>query len=122
MELPESARFDKRIPKTKFYQHLDISPAVKRCFVEQLDSVLAQDYPNVSVFVRDDGCGLGDADPKLLFDRFYRGDPSRNRGTGGTGLGLAIVKSVVDAHDGTVEAFNLPDGGACFLVAIPSIT
>lgn len=40
MELPESARFDKRIPKTKFYQHLDISPAVKRCFVEQLDSVL----------------------------------------------------------------------------------
>ena len=71
--------------------------------------------------VRDDGCGLGDADPKLLFDRFYRGDPSRNRGTGGTGLGLAIVKSVVDAHDGTVEAFNLPDGGACFLVAIPSI-
>lgn len=76
---------------------------------------------NSVLSVRDDGCGLGDADPKLLFDRFYRGDPSRNRGTGGTGLGLAIVKSVVDAHDGTVEAFNLPDGGACFLVAIPSI-
>lgn len=76
---------------------------------------------NSVLSVRDDGCGLGDADPKLLFDRFYRGDPSRNRGTGGTGLGLAIVKSVVDAHDGTVEAFNLPDGGACFLVSIPSI-
>ena len=76
---------------------------------------------NSVLSVRDDGCGLGDVDPKLLFDRFYRGDPSRNRGTGGTGLGLAIVKSVVDAHDGTVEAFNLPDGGACFLVAIPSI-
>ena len=76
---------------------------------------------NSVLSVRDDGCGLGDADPKLLFGRFYRGDPSRNRGTGGTGLGLAIVKSVVDAHDGTVEAFNLPDGGACFLVAIPSI-
>lgn len=76
---------------------------------------------NSVLSVRDDGCGLGDADPKLLFDRFYRGDPSRNRGTGGTGLGLAIVKSVIDAHDGTVEAFNLPDGGACFLVAIPSI-
>lgn len=74
---------------------------------------------NSVLSVRDDGCGLGDADPKLLFDRFYRGDPSRNRGTGGTGLGLAIVKSVVDAHDGTVEAFNLPDGGACFLVGHP---
>lgn len=76
---------------------------------------------NSVLAVKDDGCGLGDIDPKLLFDRFYRGDPSRNRGTGGTGLGLAIVKSVVEAHDGTVEAFNLPEGGACFLVAIPSV-
>ena len=76
---------------------------------------------NSVLAVRDDGCGLGDADPAILFDRFYRGDPSRNRGTGGTGLGLAIVKTIVEAHDGTVEAFNLPDKGACFLVAIPSI-
>ena len=71
--------------------------------------------------MKDDGCGFGDADPALLFDRFYRTDSSRSRGTGGTGLGLAIVKSVVEAHDGTVEAINLPEGGACFIVAIPSI-
>lgn len=76
---------------------------------------------NSVVAVKDDGCGFGDVDPKLLFDRFYRTDASRTRGTGGTGLGLAIVKSIVDAHDGTVEAVNLPDGGACFIVAIPSI-
>ena len=31
------------------------------------------------------------------------------------------MKSVVEAHDGTVEAVNLPEGGACFIVAIPSI-
>ena len=77
---------------------------------------------NSVISVRDDGQGLGDVDPALLFERFYRGDPSRNRGTGGTGLGLAIVKTIVEAHDGTVEAFNLPEGGACFLVAIPSIS
>ena len=76
---------------------------------------------NSIVAVKDDGCGFGDADPALLFDRFYRTDSSRSRGTGGTGLGLAIVKSVVEAHDGTVEAINLPEGGACFIVAIPSI-
>lgn len=76
---------------------------------------------NSILAVKDDGCGFGDINPKLLFDRFYRADASRSRGTGGTGLGLAIVKSVVNAHDGTVEAFNLPDGGACFIVAIPSI-
>ena len=54
--------------------------------------------------MKDDGTGFGDIDPQLLFDRFYRTDASRSRGTGGTGLGLAIVKSVVESHDGTVEA------------------
>lgn len=76
---------------------------------------------NSILAVKDDGCGFGDVDPKLLFDRFYRTDASRSRGTGGTGLGLAIVKSVVEAHDGTVEAINMPDGGACFIIALPSI-
>ena len=39
-----------------------------------------------------------------------------------TALDSGIVKSIVEAHDGTVEAVNLPDGGACFIVAIPSIS
>ena len=76
---------------------------------------------NSIITVKDDGIGFGDVDPKLLFERFYRTDASRARGTGGTGLGLSIVKSIVEAHDGTVEAVNLPEGGACFIVAIPSI-
>jgi len=76
---------------------------------------------NSIITVKDDGTGFGDIDPKLLFERFYRTDASRARGTGGTGLGLSIVKSIVEAHDGTVEAVNLPEGGACFIVAIPSI-
>lgn len=76
---------------------------------------------NSIIAIRDDGCGFGDIDPQLLFDRFYRTDASRSRGTGGTGLGLAIVKSVAESHDGTVDAINLPDGGACFIIALPSI-
>ena len=71
--------------------------------------------------VRDNGKGFGDIDPARLFDRFYRGDASRARTTGGAGLGLTIVKAIVDSHDGTVEAVNLPDGGACFIVAMPSL-
>ena len=76
---------------------------------------------NSVVQVKDDGVGFGDIDPNLLFGRFYRADTSRARNTGGTGLGLAIVKSIIDAHDGTIEAVNLPEGGANFIVAIPSI-
>ena len=78
-------------------------------------------HGNSVVQVKDDGCGFGDIDPALLFGRFYRTDSSRTRNTGGTGLGLAIVKSIVEAHDGTVEAVNLPEGGACFIIAIPSV-
>lgn len=73
------------------------------------------------ITVSDDGPGFGDIDPARLFDRFYRGDFSRARTKGGIGLGLAIVKAIVTAHDGTVEAVNLPDKGACFIVAIPSL-
>jgi two-component system OmpR family sensor kinase len=71
--------------------------------------------------IRDNGKGFGDVDPTRLFDRFYRGDSSRARSTGGTGLGLTIVKAIISSHDGTVEALNLPNGGACFIVAIPSL-
>ncbi len=78
-------------------------------------------HGNSVVQVKDDGTGFGDIDPSLLFGRFYRADTSRARNTGGTGLGLAIVKSIVEAHDGTVEALNRPEGGACFIIAIPSI-
>ena len=73
------------------------------------------------ITVTDDGDGFGDIDPARLFDRFYRGDKSRSSATGGSGLGLAIVKSIVTAHDGSVEAFNIPNGGACFAVGIPSV-
>ncbi|MDR3316287.1 MAG: HAMP domain-containing histidine kinase [Coriobacteriales bacterium] len=73
------------------------------------------------ITVSDDGPGFGDIDPARLFDRFYRGDSSRARTTGGIGLGLTIVKAIVSAHEGTVEAVNLPGGGACFIVAIPSL-
>lgn len=34
--LPQSTEFNKRIPKQKFYEHLDVSPALRRCFVEQI--------------------------------------------------------------------------------------
>lgn len=78
-------------------------------------------HGNSIVQVTDDGAGFGDIDPNLLFERFYRADTSRARNTGGTGLGLAIVKSIVESHDGMVEAVNRAGGGATFIIAIPSI-
>jgi two-component system phosphate regulon sensor histidine kinase PhoR len=55
-----------------------------------------------------------------MFERFYRGDPSRARSCrGGTGLGLAIVRQIALTHSGRVEASNHPAGGALLEVLLP---
>ena len=69
--------------------------------------------------VRDDGSGIAPEDLPHVFDRFYRADPARNRGSGGSGLGLAIVQAIVQAHGGRVEVDNHPQGGAVFSVCLP---
>ena len=40
----------------------------------------------------------------LLFDRFFRADPSRNSQTGGYGIGLSVAKAIVTAHNGKILA------------------
>lgn len=69
--------------------------------------------------VRDHGAGLPTADPDLLFERFWRPDGGRERGSAGAGLGLAIVAAIVAAHGGTVSAENAAGGGARFIVRLP---
>jgi two-component system OmpR family sensor kinase len=69
--------------------------------------------------VADAGPGMDAEQAAHVFERFYRGDPSRSRDHGGAGLGLAIVAAIVEAHGGTVTVASAPGAGTTFTVALP---
>jgi two-component system OmpR family sensor kinase len=71
------------------------------------------------VTVTDNGPGIPEELKATLFERFARGDSSRNRATGSTGLGLAIVHAVVEAHGGDVTVRSEP-GETVFTVSLPA--
>ncbi|WP_315093193.1 HAMP domain-containing sensor histidine kinase [uncultured Cellulomonas sp.] len=73
---------------------------------------------DVVVQVADDGPGIPPALRESLFQRFTRGDASRNSATGSTGLGLAIASAVVTAHGGTLAVDS--DHGTTFTVTLPA--
>ena len=81
---------------------------------------LALEDGDAVVRVADRGPGLPGDERERVFERFYRGDPSRARASGGTGLGLAIVAAVVEAHGGTVAAGSAPGEGTTFTISIPA--
>jgi two-component system, OmpR family, sensor histidine kinase KdpD len=72
---------------------------------------------SVVLEIRDRGPGFAPGDQTRIFDKFYRG---RSEGVRGAGLGLAICRAVIEAHQGSIEAFNRPGGGAVFRIRIPA--
>lgn len=75
---------------------------------------------NVILSVIDDGPGIPQEQMPALFERFTRGDASRNRATGTTGLGLAIAHAVVLAHRGQISVESEP-GRTVFTVVLPQL-
>ncbi|MGL4697250.1 sensor histidine kinase [Enterococcus larvae] len=69
--------------------------------------------------VIDHGIGIEEQQKKEIFDRFYRGDQSRNRKTGGYGIGLAIAKWIVEAHHGKITVSDSEPKGTTFTVSLP---
>lgn len=75
----------------------------------------------VAITVVDHGVGLKPGESDMVFNRFWRSDPSRERRTGGTGLGLAIAKEDAILHGGDLEATGEPGKGACFRLTLPLV-
>lgn len=73
----------------------------------------------VAITVRDYGVGLRPGEASLVFNRFWRGDPSRSRLTGGTGLGLSISLEDARLHQGWLEAWGERGNGSIFRLTLP---
>ncbi|MCR6490816.1 HAMP domain-containing histidine kinase [Amycolatopsis sp. OK19-0408] len=81
-----------------------------------------RDGDDVVIEVADTGAGIAAEDLPHVFDRFWRADKARTRGTGGSGLGLAIVRKLAEAHGGTATAASVPDQGSTFTLRLPAGT
>jgi len=79
------------------------------------------------IVIQDQGDGIPVEALPHVFDRFYRGDPSRTRNTGGTGLGLAIAQAIVRRAGGAITLASQPDSaqpnqGTTVTVQLPLLT
>lgn len=80
----------------------------------------ARENGALRVSVQDTGPGIPAEQLPLVFERFYRADPSRSREDGGTGIGLAIARSVVEAHGGKIWAESTVGKGSTFSFVLPA--
>lgn len=75
----------------------------------------------VRLEIEDRGPGVGEEERDAIFGRFARGTAGVEAGSdSGTGLGLALTAEHVGLHGGRVWVEDAPEGGARFLVEIPT--
>jgi len=83
-------------------------------------TVEESDQSRVQVIIQDTGAGIAVDDLPHIFERFYRGEKSRNREAGGSGLGLAITNEIIARHYGKIDVESTVGRGSTFKVTLPA--
>lgn len=126
-----------RLPKLRFHcdpsrDRVSIDPMqMKQVFLHLFDNAIQASPPSgevvvacrqvvataggsIEITIRDHGSGLSDEAADRMFEPFFTTKQQ------GTGLGLAVCRRIVDAHGGTIEAANHPDGGVVVRIVLPT--
>ena len=80
-------------------------------------SVRTDGQKSLAISIRDTGIGISEKDLLHIFERFYRGDPSRPQT--GAGLGLSLAQAIAQAHGGKIDVTSHPGNGSAFTVTLP---
>jgi signal transduction histidine kinase len=88
----------------------------------EIHAIVERHGDTAELRIEDHGDGIEAEALPYIFDRFYRGDPSRSRKTGGTGLGLTICKAITDRIHGDITLTSQPGIGTAVIVRLPAST
>lgn len=128
----QATRFELRLPNEPCMAEVDsrrverilrnlLFNAIEHGEGKDIVVTLGADRDAVAVAVRDHGVGLKPGEETMVFDRFWRADPSRARTIGGTGLGLAISREDAILHGGWLQAWGSPGEGSQFRLSLPRV-
>ena len=85
----------------------------------RISVILNIERNKAKLVIKNTGEGVKEEHLEKIFERFYRIDDSRDRGTGGYGLGLSIAKSIVEEHKGKIHAESIVKNETSFIVELP---
>ena len=82
---------------------------------EKVEVSVFSDGKNVTITVRDHGCGILEDELPRIKERFYKGSGKER----GSGIGLAVCEEIVTRHGGTLTIENAEGGGVLATVLLP---
>jgi signal transduction histidine kinase len=120
--VPGHSEVQANLDAAKIRQVVDnlLSNAVKYSPLGSAVSISVSKQDNAIVIaVRDQGPGIPEQERSQLFKEFGTLSVQSTGGEKSTGLGLAICRRIVEAHNGSITALNLPERGCEFSVRLP---